>query len=362
MDYLIVIPALNPERGLISYVDTLLSHGYKNIVVVDDGSRDDCRFIFDKIETKDGCRILRHETNLGKGRALKDAMRLYIDAYLSGNDTKDMGGIITADSDGQHIVEDVNAVAKAMNETPDSLILGARSFDTGNVPPKSMFGNKCTRVALKLFIGGDVHDTQTGLRGIPNSLIEHFSNLPGERFEYETRMLIDAIQSKTKITEVPIETVYINDNSETHFNPIIDSVKIYRVILGTFFKYVLSSLSSFVIDYSLFCILFYMMSNASVEENRSIWISTAIARVCSSLFNYLINKKVVFKSKRGYITLLMYYMLCITQMAASAALVSLINMARFIPVQAAKIVVDCVLFLISYRIQKGLIFKETSDK
>lgn len=362
MDYLIVIPALNPERGLIGYVDTLLYHGYENIVVVDDGSRDDCRFIFDEIEAKSGCRILRHEINLGKGRALKDAMRLYVDTYMSGDGSKKMGGIITVDSDGQHIIEDVNAVAKAMNETSDSLILGVRSFDTGNVPPKSMFGNKCTRVALKLFIGGDVHDTQTGLRGIPNCLIERYSNLPGERFEYETKMLIDAIQTKTKITEVPIETVYINDNSETHFNPIIDSIKIYSVILGTFFKYVLSSLSSFIIDYSLFCVLFYTLSNASVEQNRSIWISTATARVCSSLFNYMVNKTVVFKSKRGYVTLLMYYMLCITQMAASAALVSLVNMARFIPVQAAKIVVDCILFLISYRVQKGLIFKETTDK
>lgn len=357
MNCVIVIPALNPERGLIDYVDTLLSHGYTDIVVVDDGSRSDLRFIFDEIEAKSGCRILRHETNLGKGRALKDAMRLYIDTYITGDRAADMAGIITVDSDGQHTIEDVNAVAAAMSKNPDSLILGARSFDTGNVPPKSMFGNKCTRVALKLFIGGDVSDTQTGLRGIPNHLLEHFSSLPGERFEYETRMLIDAIQSKTKITEVPIETVYINDNSETHFNPIVDSIKIYRVILGTFFKYMLSSLSSFVVDYAIFCGLFFMLTKASFGDNRSIWISTVIARICSSLFNYTINKKIVFASRRGPFTMLMYYVLCIIQMSASAGLVSLINMAAFIPVQAAKIVVDCILFLISYRVQKSIIFR-----
>lgn len=354
MDQLIVIPALNPGSGLIKYVDTLISHGYPGILVVDDGSRDDCRFIFDELEKKDGVAILRHEVNMGKGRTLKDAMELYLKEYAP----KGFSGIITVDSDGQHIAEDVAKVAAAMNDHPDSLVLGARNFNTGNVPPKSKFGNTCTYYALKLFIGGDIHDTQTGLRGIPKALVERFSTLSGERFEYETVMLIDAIQSKTDIKEVPIETIYINDNSETHFSPIKDSVRIYRVILGTFFKYVLSSLSSFLIDYALFCILFYFLSKGAFGENRSIWISTVAARICSSLFNYTINKKVVFKSSRGPVTLVMYYILCIVQMSASAGLVSLINMTRFIPVQAAKIVVDTVLFVISYRIQKSLIFKE----
>ena len=353
MDHLIVIPALNPGSGLIDYVDRLRSRGYTNILVVDDGSRDDCRFIFDTIGSKDGCEILRHEVNLGKGRALKDAMLHFTDKYAaSGNP-----GIITVDSDGQHTVEDVDKVANAMSKNPDSLILGARDFNTGNVPPKSRFGNKCTIIALKLFVGGNIHDTQTGLRGIPASMIKRFSELSGDRFEYETVMLIDAIRFGDPIIEVPIETVYINDNSETHFKPIKDSIKIYRVILGTFFKYTLSSLSSFIVDYGLFCGLFAILGKASFTESRSIWLSTVIARICSSLFNYTINKKVVFKSDRGPITLVMYYCLCAVQMVASAALVNLVNMAHFIPVQVSKIIVDTLLFLISFRIQKGIIFR-----
>ena len=359
MNPMIVIPALNPGHGLIEYVDRLRSRGYKNILVVDDGSRDDCRFIFDEIESRDGCAILRHEVNMGKGRALKDAMTWFLDRYGAGAENHDIGGIITVDSDGQHIVEDVDKVAVAMKAEPESLILGARDFNTDNVPSKSRFGNKCTIVALKLFIGGDIHDTQTGLRGIPVSMIERFSKLSGERFEYETVMLIDAIHSGDKITEVPIETVYINDNSETHFNPIKDSIKIYKVILGTFFKYMLSSLSSFVVDYGLFCGLFALLSRSSFDESRSIWLATVIARICSSLFNYTINKKVVFKSNRGPVTLVMYYCLCIVQMVASAALVNLLNMAHFIPVQVSKIIVDTLLFLVSFRIQKSIIFKQS---
>ena len=260
MNYLIVIPALNPGSGLTEYIDSLKERGYKNILVVDDGSRDEFRPVFDEVEGK-GCRVLRHDVNLGKGRALKDAMKYYMDSIAREDSKEDgdpaecpgkdpgSGGIITVDSDGQHTVEDVEKVACAMTSSPEALILGARDFDNSYVPPKSKFGNKCTYYVMKLFIGGNIHDTQTGLRGIPNDLIERFSLLSGDRFEYETVMLIDAIRSGCEIIEVPIKTVYINDNSETHFRPIKDSVRIYSIILGTFFKYMLSSLSSFVVDY-----------------------------------------------------------------------------------------------------------------
>ena len=350
MDYLIVIPALNPKSDLIDYIDSLISSGYSHILLVDDGSRIDCRHIFDTADERSECSILRHDVNMGKGRALKDAMIWYR------NNCSSLRGIITVDSDGQHVVEDVQKVAAAMDEHEDSLILGARDFDSDNVPSKSRFGNKTTIVALKLFIGGNISDTQTGLRGIPNCLTERFSTLPGDRFEYETQMLIDAIHSGTDIVEVPIRTVYIDDNSETHFHPVIDSFKIYRVILGTFFRYLLSSLSSFLVDYGIFCGMIFALGVSALSQTAQVWISTVIARICSSLFNYTVNKKLVFKSDRGMITLVMYYVLCVVQMAASAALVSLIGATGF-PVQIAKIIVDSVLFLVSFRIQKTLIFK-----
>ena len=357
MDYLIVIPALNPKSDLTDYVDSLLANGYSNILVVDDGSREDCSFIFDAINAKDGCRVYKHDVNLGKGRSLKDAMNIYMSDYRDS-----LGGMITVDSDGQHVVEDVAKIASAMSANNNSLIMGARDFSLDNVPWKSRFGNKCTVTALKLFIGGNISDTQTGLRGIPNNLIDRFRNLPGDRFEYETVMLIDAISTGCDIIEVPIRTVYIDNNSETHFHPVIDSFKIYKVILGTFFKYILSSLSSFLIDYGLFCGLFYVLSAMSWPQSRSIWVSTVAARILSSLFNYTVNKKIVFNSSKGPVTLIMYYLLCVIQMAASAGLVSLVSLSGTVIVQLAKIIVDTLLFLISYRIQKKYIFGTASKK
>lgn len=354
----IIIPSLNPEEGLIDYVKELKNSGFDKILLVDDGSRNESKFIFATLKTEYGCDLITHDVNRGKGKALKDAFAYYHNENLSGK-YSDCIGVITADSDGQHTVPDVLKLAEALQNCSDSLILGVRDFDDESVPPKSETGNKISRVMLRLFVGGDVTDTQTGLRAVPNSLIERFSLLPGERFEYETKMLIDCIKSKINIKEIPIRTVYIDGNKETHYRPIADSISIFKVIAGTFFKYILSSLSSFLLDYGLFCLILFVaglfIDNA--KEKVAIWIATVIARICSSLFNYFVNKTLVFDSQKGMKTLVYYYILVVVQMAASAALVSLTTSCLPIPAQLSKLIVDTLLFLLSYQIQKRLIFK-----
>lgn len=179
----------------------------------------------------------------------------------------------------------------------------------------------------------------------------------GERFEYETSMLIEAIRSKTPIHEEIIKTVYINDNKETHFRPVADSIAIYRLIFSTFFKYIAVALSSFAIDYGLFCLLSVLLS--SFPLSRRIWISTVMARVVSSLYNYSMNHSAVFRCTAPYqSTLFKYYALCIVQMLCSASCVSLLCTLLAIPETISKLLVDTLLFLISFQIQKNWIFKE----
>ena len=220
--------------------------------------------------------------------------------------------------------------------------LGVRDFDDDSVPIKSRIGNKLTRIILKVLIGGDVSDTQTGLRGIPNRHLDKWVILPGERFEYETVMLIDAIQFSVKIHEVPIRTVYINDDQGTHFDPVKDSLAIYRTIFTTFLKYIMSAFLSFLVDYGLFCLI--VVSLGSLQNDKKIWIATFLSRVCSSLFNYAVNKNVVFRAK-GKKTILKYYGLCMCQLVCSASLVSLVSEMGVAPVQFGKIMVDTILFL-----------------
>ncbi|EJG09045.1 dolichol-phosphate mannosyltransferase, partial [Fusobacterium vincentii ATCC 51190] len=354
---LILIPALNPPIQLIDYVKLLLDNGLKDILLVDDGSKEEFKEIFDTIEKfpNANIKVFKHAKNLGKGRALKNAFNY----FLTLPNLAEYSGVVTADSDGQHRVEDVIKVAKEVEENPNKLILGCRDFDLEQVPPKSKFGNKITNGAFKLFYGKNISDTQTGLRGFPTAIIKDFLDIVGERFEYETKMLIYCFQKEIEIKEVVIETVYFNDNSETHFNPIIDSLKIYKVTLSPFLKYIASAISSFILDILSFkWILIILIAFGNIERAAVITISTIVARVISSTFNFYLNKKFVFKyEKNTKKSLLKYYSLCVVQMLLSAVLVTVVWKHTKYPETRIKIVVDTILFLLSYFVQQRWVFK-----
>ena len=346
-----LIPALNPPDSFPELAAELKSNGFENIIVVDDGSREEYRWIFDELREKYGCDVFVNARNMGQGRALKNGMNYYMNTF-SGK----YRGVIPFDCDGQHLVKDAVRVDDEIRTDGESLVLGVRDFSGDNVPFKSRFGNKLTRNVLKLFIGGNVTDTQTGLRGIPNRLVREFLTVRGEHFEYNTAMLIESIRKKIPIREIPIETVYFDGNRETHFRALKDSALIYRLILGSFFSYTAVSLSSFVVDYGIFCLAAAVLAGAA--DASRIWISTAAARVVSSLYNYLMNRTVVFRSEKpARQTFIRFFLLCAVQMCCSAVLVLLLTRALRWPAQAVKPVVDTLLFLVSYQVQRRWVFR-----
>ena len=354
----IIIPALDPDAKMAAYVEELIEAGFDRIILVNDGSDEEHSKVFDDLKSHQECVVLRHVINLGKGRGLKNAFNY----FLGMDDVNKYCGVITVDSDGQHTVADVLKIATKMqnnsDEHRDSLVLGCRNFDLSHVPFKSRYGNKITIATFRLLHGVKLSDTQTGLRGIPTSLIPAYIDLAGERFEYETNMLIVSARSGIGITEVPIETVYMDNNAGTHFNPFRDSVAIYKLLFGTFFKYILSSLSSFVIDIALFQFVLMLTKGGSLGEAKAILVSTVVARVFSSMYNYLINRNIVFhSSSNSAASLIEYYILCVLQMACSAGLVVVFYNILGIPETVVKLIVDFVLFLFSYQIQKRFIFK-----
>ena len=158
---------------------------------------------------------------------------------------------MTVDGDNQHKANDILNCCEKMIECKDKVILGVRNFKGDNVPFKSRFGNNMTSFVFKFICGLNISDTQTGLRAIPYQYLQLFDEVKGERFEYETNMLLEFRQSNIGFVEVPIETVYIEENASTHFNPVKDSLKIYGVI----FKFLFSSLASSIIDLAMFSVL-----------------------------------------------------------------------------------------------------------
>lgn len=220
-----IIPSLDPDNKLTLLVNKLISSGYDKIIIVDDGSKD--KKIFNKLEKKKEIILLTHEENKGKGVALKTAFQYYKDNLI-----KKYIGVICLDSDGQHKTEDVIRIEKVLQKE-DNFILGTRLFNTLSTPFRNKLGNRLTSILFKLLYKVYIKDTQTGLRAIPNRLIDMHLNTTGDRFEYELNVLINLVDMKEKIKEVDIETIYLEDsNKHSHFNPIKDSYKVYKVLFS----------------------------------------------------------------------------------------------------------------------------------
>ena len=352
----IIIPSYEPDDRLINLLKELDAKNMGPVILVNDGSvGTNYDSIFEQskaiIEKRGGC-LLKHDINRGKGRALKTAFSYILEKR------EDIIAAVTADSDGQHSCDCIQKVIDGIKNNKDCLVLGVRKFDLEGIPWKSRMGNTITEKVFKYITGEHVSDTQTGLRGIPREYMKDLLNLKGERFEFEMRMLVDAV-GKLKIIEVPIETIYDSkDNHQTHFNTFKDSIKIYKVLGEKFLTFIVSSLSSSVIDlvlFGIFCRLF-----KSNMPTLYIVISTILARIISASYNYLINYKIVFKSKENITTsAVKYIILAIIQMLSSAALVTLL--VSIFPANlemVCKVIVDALLFFISYKVQQTLIFQK----
>ncbi|WP_029322056.1 glycosyltransferase [Butyrivibrio sp. AE3004] len=346
----IIIPAYEPDEKLIGLLRDLKNAELYPLILVDDGS-DSSTYghIFNEAKAEYGAIVIRHAVNMGKGRALKDAFNYCLNEY------PDMTGVITADSDGQHTAVDIKRVKADLLEYPDALVLGCRNFDESGIPARSVFGNKTTSRVMRILAGVSISDTQTGLRAIPREFMKYLLNEKGERFEFETNMLLATKNLNISIREVEIQTIYLEENKSSHFRPIRDSVMIYAV----FGKFLVSSLSSSVLDmvmFALFCRLFRHMQSLPVGY---IMLSTVIARIISAVYNFTINYKVVFKgSGNKLIASFKYAALAVIIMLLSGYGVTFIH--GFIPETPevlVKIPVDCILFLLSFFVQREIVYK-----
>lgn len=342
---IILIPAYNPKNSLLEMTRRLINSGFKNIVIVDDGS--DCNSeIFLKIKNSDNnIHIIRHFVNWGKGRALKTGINYIL------NEFPECDGVVTVDADGQHSIEDVKRIADYLEQVSrsDNIILGCRSIQKDNtvkIPLRSKIGNLCTKYVLRYLCNIQVSDSQTGLRAIPFHLLPKLLTIKGERYEYETNMLMELMDDEVRFLEMPIQTIYEDNNSTSHFNPIKDSLKIYAVIL----KYSMASLLSGGLDNIIFIFLTFFCNN--------IWLMTFIARSISSIFNFTLNKKVVFKKNGNVLKQsIKYFALVFGSGTVSAGLVwSLHNLCNA-NIILLKIIVEVFLYFINFYIQKNYIFK-----
>ena len=356
--YAIVIPAFNPGEGLPDYVAALRKVCPQPILLVDDGSRETSWEVFRRCaESVAGVTVVVHEVNRGKGRALKTAFERLL------RDCPDLRGCVTCDCDGQHAPEDVAACLAALDANPGAVVLGCRKFGLEHVPWKSRWGNNAMRLLFRLVTGRVFADTQTGLRAFPADFMRELLDCPGERFEFETRMLLRL--GGRDLVQVPIRTLYDDGNRGTHFKPFGDSSKILLVLLagavGTFGAFALSSLLSFGVDIGLFTLLYYAVFGETTT-GRLFW-AVVLSRAVSVVFNYACNRYFVFGGERkdrafDGRAFLRYVALALAIMAASYVLTRAFEGAHTsVPLPWIKALVDWGLFLASFAVQRWAVFR-----
>ena len=335
----LIVPAYRPTADMIPMLERFLSHSEYVPVVVNDGSGPEYDALFAQVP--EGCILLSHEVNRGKGAALKTAIGHVLD-HLPECDLA-----VTADADGQHTYEDILRVVSSAREHPGTLVLGSRAFD-GNVPFRSRFGNGVTRQVFAIASGVKVRDTQTGLRAFDRACMAKFREIPGERYEYEINMLLYAAREGIAIREETIQTIYLDDNSASSFNPLRDSFKIYACI----FKFAASSMLAFVVD----AVMVLLMMALTGGQER---LSQAVARLVSATVNFIVNKKVVYQSKQDWRPeLVKYAALAAANLAVNLLVVKPLSdlmQGRFF---LAYLIVQVVMYALNFVLQGKLVYNQ----
>lgn len=349
-----VIPVFNPEPGLLPLVEALKKR-FAAVVVVDDGSSENIAD-FGKLPAE--VVLLKHSVNQGKGRAIKTALE-----WCAAQGTR-FSTVVFADGDGQHLPQDVEQVAVNAYET-GNVTLGVRDFLKEKIPFRSRLGNLLTASLVQIFFGIKIGDTQTGLRAIPRRFWTDMIALPGERYEYEMRLFGFLHKHREKLEQVPIATVYLENNRASHFRPVVDSVKIYRGLFGdAFARFCASSLLGFLVDNLVFTASHYLLHSQGVPRRYDILVSLIVARSISATLNYACNRTLVFRSQVSVAPSFARYVALVILIAFLAyvgtATLSAVVDALGVMVTLIKILVETVLFMLSYQIQKKWVFKGES--
>ena len=357
----VLIPSLSPDERLPAYVQDLHAAGFGLVLVVDDGSAPAYQPIFDTIAGWEGCHVVHHDVNHGKGQALRTGYA-YIKEHTS------LQGILTADSDGQHTVPDTLHLAELLT-AQEELILGSRDFSRNNpnVPPKSRFGNRMTSFVFKALHGQWLPDTQTGLRAFNRKLLDFMMEVQGDRFEYEMNVLIRCANKKVPMRAVTIETIYMEENKGTHFHPIRDSWRIYKLLLGSFFRYSAASILSFLIDYLVLSLLMFWVFKdkpditlLGIPFSFKALVATPIARLCSAPVNFWLNRNYVFRAGKNQGAVRRYVILAVCSLVITTLLFGFLDHyvhTAFLHI-LLKIVIDVAMYMVNFRIQKAWVFPE----
>jgi hypothetical protein len=342
-EYAFIIPSLNPDDNLIKLVHNLLSVSNNKIFIVNDGSKDNSNFIFNKIKNISSKRIylLENAINMGKGASLKMVFNFILTKFPL------IEGVVTLDSDGQHLIKDCIRILEELKKDNKAFVLGYRTFSK-DIPLKSYIGNNISKFIYKLVLGRNFKDTQTGLRGLSRSFMIECLRIKSNRFEFETEQLALSVNHNINIIEIPIETIYIENNKASSFKPFVDSFKIYFVL----FRYGLSSMLTAITDFIVFLI--------ALQFESSILVANMLARTVALFVQFKLLNVLVFKTN-ATIKNFLFYILYVYLVGMISIFVQL-QLSNLLTEVQSKIIVEVALFFINFTFLRLFIFRHKENK
>lgn len=349
---IIIIPAYEPDESLLKLTEDFSKIESCTLVIVDDGSGEKFSGIFDTLKER-RLTVLTHEQNRGKGAAIKTALE-YIGGHFSGDFL-----VATVDCDGQHSPEDTMRLFETARSNPEALSIGVRKF-SGKIPLRSKLGNNATKLVFRICSGIWISDTQTGLRAFSSSLLPVMQKISGDRYEYEMNMLLYCAHEHIPVVEIPIETIYHDmKNSCSHFNTFRDASRICKVLFtseNSVFLFAGASIISFIADYVLFFPL-TALCGLAFGEAAGIATGNVAARLLSASLNYFLNSTFVFR-KTGHRakSIVQYAVLAAGILLLNTLILYALAECLLLPKAIAKIVTELILFVISYTVQRTVIF------
>jgi glycosyltransferase involved in cell wall biosynthesis len=215
----VIIPAYNAGTTITELIErTSRFVGREDIVVIDDGSCDQTL----KMAGRTGAVILRHETNKGKGEALKTGF-----AYVR---NRDYQAVITLDADLQHDPESIRGFIRKVNNST-GIIIGTRKRNPKTMPFARWLSNNLTSAIVSVLAGQTIRDSQSGYRLISTRVLRAV-RLDSKRYDLESEILIKARRKGFEIAQAPIATIYAGGGSS--IKPLVDTFRFIRLMWRSF--------------------------------------------------------------------------------------------------------------------------------
>ncbi len=329
----VVIPAYQPDEQLIMLVDKLCQNDF-SVLVINDGSDKECDKVFEAISEK--AVIIHSKQNEGKGAALKKGFKALLEHF------PDCTELITADADGQHSVDDIVRVREQLLEGK-GFVLTVRQFE-GKMPARSKFGNTLSKIVYTTMNGHYFDDNQSGLRGFAVEHLDWLTLVKGDKYDYEMNMLCFADKQGIKIHTLPIKAIYLDGNRSSHFNPVLDTVRIYKRLFFSVWPSLLSV--------GLWEVLTVLFSILFEYQHYRFMVPTAV--MVSAIINFTLQRFIVFRKVKyndGWRTSLF----CIIRATVYTAVVETIGtFTHIIPMFLVVNFAAVVMLFVEYQVHKKM--------